>query len=140
MSEQHRPSRASRLASAADKMLDSSILRKLTFDRAGESEQDRRHDRTNVYARVTIIELDMAGQEGRSWTASVLDASRGGLGLFSPLEATAEQLLLLILPAKDADQEPTQRLVRVAHCRQEGETGFVIGVRFEAQSVKDRAA
>lgn len=135
-------SRAAKIGAGMDRVLESGFLKKLTFEgtaAAGGTEEDRRHDRTNVYARVQVTEIDASGIEGRSWIASVLDASRGGMGLFSPYETAAGEMVLITIPPKTPDSPPDTRLMRVAHCRQGGETGFVIGVRFEGRTDEEAA-
>jgi hypothetical protein len=135
--KQHRQqpdARPSKFSAAADRVLESSLLKKLTFESAPEaSAEDRRFDRTNVYARVQVTEIDGSGIEGRSWTASVLDASRGGLGLFSPYESAQGEMLLITFAPRTPDAAADTKLMRVCHCRRGGETGFVIGLRFEGR-------
>lgn len=132
---QQSESRPSKFTAAADRMLESSLLKKLTFESASEgTAEDRRHTRSNVYARVQVTEIDGTGQEGRTWTASVLDASRGGIGLFSPFEAAEGEMLLVTFAPRTPDAHADTRLMRVCHCRRGGETGFVLGVRFEGRA------
>ncbi len=132
---QQQAPRNSVFSAAADRVLESGLLKKLSFENATAepSAEDRRFQRSNVYARVQVTEIDGSGVEGRCWTASVLDASRGGLGLFSPYEAAAGEMLLVTFAPRTPDTPSDTKLMRVCHCRRGGETGFVLGLRFEGR-------
>lgn len=126
-------------SSILDTIMASRLLARLCGDHSDESGSDHRsNSRRRVAGRVTLTELDVSGRGGKSWEASVADRSSGGLGLLSPVRCVAGQLLLLEIPGSESES-PDSIMLRVRHCRAEGDQ-FRVGAAFESRARLDEAA